>query len=420
KTVVAAIAALNAASSGFQTALMAPTEILALQHFATIANIFPNHSVAVLTSKYHRLSGLVIARERSDRSNPVNDTQGINDGIASPAARNDIKDAISKGHVAITIGTHAIIQKDVSFDKLGLVIIDEQHRFGVEQRKQLKDKTADDVPHVLSMTATPIPRSLALTLYGDLDITTIREMPQGRKPITTRVVDETYRPKAYQFVRQHIRKGEQVFVICPLIEESDALGVKSATAEYEKLKAHALFKNASIGLLHGKLKSDEKEATMNAFKSGKLTMLVATAVVEVGVDVPNASIMVIEGADRFGLSQLHQFRGRVGRGGHQSYCFLFTDSASPETKTRLQKFVRARDGFEIAELDLHLRGPGKLYGTEQSGRFTDLKIASLADSSLLERTREAAQTLLKEDPGLAHHPLLKSELDRQSRQLHCE
>ncbi|MBI2636929.1 MAG: ATP-dependent DNA helicase RecG, partial [Parcubacteria group bacterium] len=325
KTVVAAIAALSAASSGFQTALMAPTEILALQHYETISKIFPNHAVALLTSTHARLS----TDER--------------------AARTGIKKAISDGKVSITIGTHAIIQHDVSFNRLGLVIIDEQHRFGVEQRKQLKDKTASDVPHLLSMTATPIPRSLALTLYGDLDITTIRQMPEGRKPITTRVVDEHNRAKAYQFIKQRISKGEQAFMICPLIEESDALGVKSATAEYEKLRA-SVFSDTRIGLLHGKLKSDEKERVMSSFKSGELSMLVATAVVEVGVDVPNASIMVIEDADRFGLSQLHQFRGRVGRGERESFCFLFTGSPAAETKKRLQKFVQAKNGFEIAEL----------------------------------------------------------------------
>ncbi len=395
KTVVAAIAALSAASSGFQTALMAPTEILALQHYETISKIFPNRAVALLTSMYARLS----TDER--------------------AARTGIKKAISDGKVSITIGTHAIIQHDVSFNRLGLVIIDEQHRFGVEQRKQLKDKTASDVPHLLSMTATPIPRSLALTLYGDLDITTIRQMPEGRKPITTRVVDEHNRAKAYQFIKQRISKGEQAFMICPLIEESDALGVKSATAEYEKLRA-SVFSDTRIGLLHGKLKSDEKERVMSSFKSGELSMLVATAVVEVGVDVPNASIMVIEDADRFGLSQLHQFRGRVGRGERESFCFLFTGSPAAETKKRLQKFVQAKDGFEIAELDLGLRGPGTLYGTEQSGRFADLKIATLADSGLLERTREAAKKLLSEDPHLARHPLLAAQLERQSQKMHFE
>ncbi|OJI07820.1 ATP-dependent DNA helicase RecG [bacterium CG10_46_32] len=431
KTVVAAIAALNAASAGFQTAFMAPTEILALQHYQTIATIFPHHTVALLTSKHARMSGLVIATPLKNGGSNLNvamehvnrATDNRRDdkiaAVVNTLPRNDIKKAISDGNVSIIIGTHAIIQHDISFSKLGLIIIDEQHRFGVAQRKQLKDKTANDVPHLLSMTATPIPRSLALTLYGDLDITTIKQMPKGRKPITTRVVDETNRTKAYQFIKQHIAKKEQVFVICPLIEESDSLGVASATAEYEKLRT-GVFKETSIGLLHGKLKSAEKEHIMSAFKSGEILILVATAVVEVGVDVPAATIMIIEGADRFGLSQLHQFRGRVGRSDRQSYCFLFTDSTSPETHNRLQKFVHAKDGFEIAELDLSLRGPGKMYGTEQSGRFTDLKIASLADGALLEKTKEAAQALLKEDPELKECPLLLSELERQSRELHFE
>ncbi|MDZ4221805.1 MAG: helicase-related protein, partial [Patescibacteria group bacterium] len=327
KTVVAAIAALNASESGFQTAFMAPTEILALQHYQTITAIFPDRTVALLTSSHARLSG------------------------DEHASRESIKQHISNGSVNITIGTHAIIQKSVAFQNLGLVIVDEQHRFGVAQRKALKDKTKGDIPHLLSMTATPIPRSLALALYGDLDITSIRELPAGRKPIATAAVDEKHRPKAYQFIRQEIKKGRQAFVICPLVEESDALGAASATAEYERLRK-TIFKDTAIGLLHGKLKSAEKERVMNAFKSGELSILVATSVVEVGVDVPNASIMAIEGADRFGLSQLHQFRGRIGRGEHASYCFLFTDSPSQEARERLREFTAAKDGFAIAELDL--------------------------------------------------------------------
>jgi len=440
KTAVAAIAALNASVGGWQTAFMAPTEILALQHYETIRAMFPNHSVAALTSKHQRISGPVIAREGTpDRGNPA--PQSIDDGIAEPVpsisegslntrTRNDIKKAIADGRIDIVIGTHAIIQDDVSFNNLGLIIIDEQHRFGVEQRKKLKDKSAfvrmgfkthpnECVPHFLSMTATPIPRSLALTLYGDLDISTIRQMPAGRKPIQTRIVEENSRQKAYEFIKQKIAAKKQVFVICPLIEESDALGVKSATREYKKLH-EKIFPHLSIGLLHGKLKSAEKEKIMNDFKENRISMLVSTAVVEVGVDVPNAAVMMIEGAERFGLSQLHQFRGRIGRGEHQSHCFLFTDSKNPETARRLQSFIRAKDGFEIAEIDLSMRGPGQIYGTTQSGYLTDLKLAKLTDSDLIAETREYARVLLEKDPKLKKHPELKFALEKRRAEFHFE
>ena len=396
KTVVAAIAALNAAENRFQSAFMAPTEILGLQHFETITKIFPDKRIALLTNKYNRL-------------NVIEDT----------ASRGNIKQRIANGQIDIIIGTHAIIQKDVIFNNLGLVIIDEQHHFGVEQRKALKDKSPLNVPHLLSMTATPIPRSLALTLYGDLDISTIRQMPAGRKKIATRIVEEKNRAKAYGFIKQKIKQGEQTFVVCPIIEESDALGVKSAAEEYEKLKK-TIFPDIPIGLMHGRLKSDEKESAMRDFKTGKTSILVSTSVVEVGVDVPNASIMIIEGSDRFGLSQLHQFRGRVGRGRNQAYCFLFTDSNSEQTKHRLRKFINAKDGFEIAELDLQLRGPGQIYGTMQSGRFSDLKAASLADSGLISETKKCAKELLDQDPNLGKHPLLRSEIESHERKMYLE
>lgn len=395
KTVVAAIAALNAALSGFQTAFMAPTEILVLQHYKTISALFPGRAIAVLTSKQSRLA---------------TDPQ---------ATRADIKKRIASGEVEIAIGTHAIIQNDVSFNKLGLIIIDEQHRFGVEQRKLLKDKTKGDVPHFLSMTATPIPRSLALTLYGDLDISTIRELPKERKPVKTRLVSEHGREQAYRFAKQRIAAGEQLFVVCPLIEESDYLGVASATSEFKKLQKgpFALFR---MGLIHGKLKSLEKERIMNEFKAGVLDVLVATAVIEVGVDVPNATVMLIEGADRFGFAQLHQFRGRVGRGEKQSYCFLFTGSRAPETQKRLQKFVATTDGFEIAELDLAQRGPGAVYGTSQSGFVSHFKIAGIGDSQLASMAKKHAEKILENDPNLESHPQLKRLLAEHEKDLHFE
>ncbi len=425
KTVVAAIASLNASLAGFQTALMAPTEILAFQHYQTIKQLFPNHAIALLTSKYSELSTVIPAQAgiHSHASKILDprlrgdDTKGAEDDKQS---RNDIKKAITDGKVDIAIGTHAIIQNDIIFKQLGLIVIDEQHRFGVEQRKLLKNKTAGRlVPHLLSMTATPIPRSLALTLYGDLDISTIRQMPENRQPIITKIIAGGNRAPIYDFIRTALAAGQQAFVICPLVEESDQLGVKAATAESEYLQKK-VFPNLKIGLLHGRLASREKEAVMAKFKNKELDMLVATAVVEVGVDVPNASIMIIEGAERFGLSQLHQFRGRIGRGGYQSHCFLFTDQRSPDVKNRLQAFVEARDGFAIAELDLRLRGAGQIYGTEQSGRFLDLGIATVADGRLWENAREAAQKLLEKDPELAQYPLLASEVARLAREMHFE
>jgi len=440
KTVVAAIAALNASENGFQSALMAPTEILALQHYKTISEILPTKKIALLTSKHARISNSSSSTDTPLDLSPTDQTDN----------RNNIKKAIQDGSIDIIIGTHAIIQNDIIFANLGLIIIDEQHRFGVEQRKALKHRSTDAIsakgrsasgwhrisdsadnapseseissdstPHLLSMTATPIPRSLALTLYGDLDISTIREIPKNRKPIQTRVVDESNRDKAYKFIKQKIADKGQVFVICPLIEESDALGIKSVKKEYKKLN-EKIFPNIPIGLLHGKLKPKEKEKVMNDFNDNKISILVSTSVVEVGVDVPNAVIMMIEGSERFGLSQLHQFRGRVGRGENQSYCFLFTDSKNPQTMQRLHLFVKARDGFEISELDLSLRGPGQIYGTEQSGHFTNLNIATLLDSDLISETKKYAKEILESDPTLKNFPTLKSELEKEGRELHFE
>lgn len=396
KTVVAAMAALNAALSGFQTALMAPTEILALQHYQTISQVFPGRAVALLTSKHNRLT------------------------TNSEATRTEIKDAITNGKVDIIIGTHAIIQNDVTFYKLGLIVIDEQHRFGVEQRKLLKNKTQDNtVPHLLSMTATPIPRSLALTLYGDLDISTIRQLPKNRLPIITKIIEGKNRGQVYEFIKKSVASGRQAFVICPLVEESDKLGVKATTTEYEYLQSE-IFPDLKIGLVHGRLNSHDKETVMANFKNKKIDILVATAVVEVGVDIPNASIMIIEGAERFGLAQLHQFRGRVGRGEHQSHCFLFTDKANPDAKRRLQAFVQAKDGFEIAELDLQLRGAGQIYGTAQSGYVSSFKIATAFDGELANLARTEARLLLKTDHNLANSANLRYFLEKYKQSIHFE
>jgi len=397
KTVVAAIAILNTVESGHQAALMAPTEILAQQHYKTINKLFGRKKVkvALLTRTAKVINNRVVSQK-------------------------NILTQFSSGKVNVIIGTHALIQDKVEFKNLSLVIVDEQHRFGVEQRKNLKQKSdarsaTSDVPHFLSMTATPIPRSLALTLYGDLDLSIINEMPVGRKKVLTKIVPPEKRPLAYQFIRDEIKTGRQVFVICPLIDPSDKLGIKAATAEYEKLRKK-VFPDLKIGLLHGKLKAIEKEEAMKNFQQKKLDILVATPVVEVGIDIPNASVMMIEGAERFGLAQLHQFRGRVGRAEHQSYCFVFTESDSEKTIERLNALITAKDGFALAEKDLEFRGPGEIYGYKQSG-FPELKIAKLTDFDIIKNTRETAQKLY---PELNKYPLLKQKLALFSQSIHLE
>lgn len=363
KTVVAVMAALQAVKYGYQVAIMAPTEVLARQHLISLTKFFesyPDINVQLLVS------------------------------ALKTAEKKQVIDAIANGQVNIVVGTHALIQESVIFDNLGLAIIDEQHRFGVKQREVLVKHGS---PHVLNMTATPIPRTLALVAYGDQDLSVINEMPPGRMPIETKIVPPEHRKAVYRFVEGRIEKGEQVYVICPLIDESDVLDeVKSVKKEYEQLQA--VFPKYTVGLLHGKMKSEEKDAVMTAFKENKIQVLVSTSVIEVGVDVPNATIMLIEGAERFGLSQLHQFRGRVGRGKVQSYCFLYTNSSSENTVTRLKAMTDHTDGFMLAEIDLKLRGPGEVYGVRQSGML-DLKVANLMNGILLDRVRKAAESFLE-------------------------
>ncbi|MBI4835889.1 MAG: ATP-dependent DNA helicase RecG [Candidatus Abawacabacteria bacterium] len=378
KTIVAAVALFQAVKSGFQGAIMAPTEILARQHAVTLFPLFSKYGI--------RIELLV--------------------GSTTEKQKQEIVIGLKNKTIDIIVGTHAIIQETVGFANLGLAIVDEQHRFGVQQRARLK---AHGSPHLLLMTATPIPRSLALTLYGDQDLSLIKELPPGRKPIVTRVIAEKERKKAYLFIDDQITKGRQIFVVCPLIEESDLLEVKAATQEYEKLQ-NEIFPQRKVGLLHGKMKPKEKDEIMQQFIRKELDILVSTAVIEVGVNVPNATIMMIEGADRFGLAQLHQFRGRVGRGDQQSYCLLFTDSNSSTVYTRLKAMEKHHSGFDLAELDLQLRGPGEIYGTKQSG-LPDFKMASLTDSELIYKTRTAAISLLSEDPTLEKYPDLKREWD---------
>jgi ATP-dependent DNA helicase RecG len=302
------------------------------------------------------------------------------------------------------VGTHALIQKDVEFHRLGLCVVDEQHRFGVMQRLELRGKGAS--PHLLVMSATPIPRTLALTLYGDLDLSIIDELPPGRIEIKTKWLGPEQRQRAYDFVRKQVAAGRQAFIVCPLIEESEAIEAKAAVTEYERL-SRSVFPELRLGLLHGRLSSADKDAAMQRFRSGELDILVSTPVVEVGVDVPNATVMLIEGADRFGMAQLHQFRGRVGRGEHQSYCLLLSESPSPEARQRLELMEKTLDGFALAEEDLRIRGPGEFFGTRQSG-LPDLKMARLSDADLLELARREAVRLFSEDPYLEqpeHRPL---------------
>ena len=374
KTLVALMSMLLAVDNGYQACMMAPTEILARQHFATICRMLGGMPVRVAI-----LTGASKARERREAL----------EGIAA-------------GEVDILIGTHALIEDRVQFANLGFVVIDEQHRFGVEQRARLWTKNAQP-PHILVMTATPIPRTLAMTLYGDLDVSVIDELPPGRRPIKTFHYTDAARLKLFGFMRQEIAKGRQVYVVYPLIKESEAMDYKDLTDGYEAISRDFPLPQYVTAICHGKMKPADKEESMRQFKEGEAQILVATSVIEVGVDVPNATVMVIESAERFGLSQLHQLRGRVGRGGEQSYCILMSgEKLSRESRARLDAMCETNDGFRLAELDLKLRGAGDINGTLQSGMAFDLKIASpTADVQILTVSREAAAGLLSKDPKLA-------------------
>ncbi|MFH1667544.1 MAG: ATP-dependent DNA helicase RecG [Candidatus Komeilibacteria bacterium] len=401
KTVVALLAAYSVTLNQKQAAIMAPTTILAQQHMQTIHQLLPetDFKYCLLTNK---------------------DAIVYYQGKAEEIKKKELIKQIKEGEISLVIGTHALIQKDVEFKNLSLIIIDEQHRFGVDQRSELKNKSGNSktMPHFLSMTATPIPRTLALVLYGDLDISLIKAMPAGRQPIITKLVEAKNRAKAYDFINQQIATGRQVFVICPLIDPSDKLGVKSVTEEFEKLDKE-IFPHLKIDLLHGKLKPKAKSEVMSKFQDNKTNILVSTSVVEVGVDIPNATVMMIEGADRFGLAQLHQFRGRVGRGQHQSYCFLFTDNNSGHTIERLKTLTTTLDGFALAEADLKYRGSGNIYGTMQSGYNNQLIIQSLANTLLLKKSQDAVKNIIKADPKLKHYPKLRSKIAKIS-DIHLE
>ncbi len=380
KTAVAAVAMVNVAASGYQSALMAPTEILAKQHFQTLTKLFAgrSESTSLWTNSYKFSS--VGGREVE---------------YSGKKSVEELRAMIGSGEVSVVIGTHALVEETLSFNALALAVVDEQHRFGVNTRKKLTGKGGLDglTPHLLSMTATPIPRSLALTFFGDLDISLLLHKPSGRQPIKTQVfLADDGRKKAYEVVRREVESGRQAFVVCPLIEVSDKLGVASVTETFERLQNGEL-SGLRLGVLHGKLKPNEKDSVMRDFVEGKLDVLVSTSVVEVGVDVPNATVMCIEGAERFGLAQLHQFRGRVGRGGHASHCLLLPSASFDGTDGRLDNFASTDDGFALAELDLKLRGMGDLLGSRQSG-FPALKAAKLTDLELVTRAKTEAEILL--------------------------
>lgn len=395
KTAVAALALMNAVANGYQGALMAPTEILAEQHHATLSRLFETAGPSLEAVLGRRPSVMLLT------------------GSVKGKVRSQAYESTASGGVDVVVGTQALIQDKLEFARLGLVIVDEQHRFGVRQRVSLRDRAGGGVgvPHLLVMTATPIPRTLALSLYGDLDLSAIDEMPPGRQFPRTKLLPSDDRDLAYQRVLRAAEEGHQSFIICPLVEESEVLQVKSATEEYERLRAAELA-SLRLGLLHGRMRPAEKDAIMRAFRDHAFDVLVSTAVVEVGVDVPNATVMLIEGAERFGLAQLHQFRGRVGRGGQPSVCILLSDLPDPGANERLHAVADTTNGLLLAEHDLRLRGPGDYFGVRQSG-MPELKVARLDDAPLVEGARAAATQILSVDPQLARgeHRALAAHLD---------
>lgn len=380
KTVVATMAAVMAMAGGYQAALMVPTEILARQHAERLRPLLNKLGLELIV-----ILGKQAAAER-----------------AAATAR------LAQGGPLLVIGTQALLGETVHFPNLGLVVIDEQHRFGVAQRQSLKAKSGR-LPHLLSMTATPIPRTLQLTVYGDLDISVIAGLPPGRQPVTTKAIDAKDRQTAYNFITASIDAGRQAFIICPLIEDSDVLGVKSVTSEYERLRTGPL-KNYRLGLLHGRLNPTQKQSVMDDFASGHLDALIATSVIEVGIDIPNATVMLIEGADRFGLAALHQLRGRIGRGAYPSHCFMVADSKAPGTLERLRALEKTSDGFRLAQIDLELRGPGEIYGVRQHGQL-DLQLADLGDAKLLAAVRDSALKFLSDPAAMVKYPQVAAKVN---------
>ncbi|MDO9509802.1 MAG: ATP-dependent DNA helicase RecG, partial [Candidatus Magasanikbacteria bacterium] len=438
KTIVAGICLLNVVLNGYQGVLMAPTEILTTQHYDTLCKLLGDKvRIAILTNSQSKI---------------INHKSKIE---SKSGQKKEVLDKIEHGEIDIIIGTHALLGDKVNFSKLGMVVVDEQHRFGVEQRKTIKNKMKDHPSpppslkatdgqallgkegitgtHFLSMTATPIPRSYALMVYGDLDISIISQMPLGRKKIMTRLVEEHNRQKAYEFIGAQVKQGRQVFVICPLIEDKqkeEDLGVevnnyqpvwnvslekKSVMSEYEKLSKN-IFLNLRVGYLHGKMKGEEKDEVMKKFKNKEIDILVSTSVVEVGIDIPNATVMMIEGAERFGLAQLHQFRGRVGRSEFQSYCFLFPQKHAQKVNERLKYFEKENNGFKLAEKDLEIRGPGDVYGKVQSGE-ENLRLAKLTDQVLIKKAREVAKEIATE---FSKYPTIKAKFGAWEKSVHLE
>lgn len=403
KTILAALGALAAATNGTQVAILAPTEVLARQHYENLSRLFASvdESVALFTGSYRILHNQSVTRKT-------------------------LQSALREGIVRIVVGTHALLQEDIRFQNLSLIVVDEQHRFGVAQRAKLQslsfsleDGQNTVVPHFLTMTATPIPRTLSLAYFGNLDISVLDELPPGRVPIITKVArSDAARQKIYSFIDQEVTKGRQAFIIFPLVEESLALkDIKSAIKEHQTL-TEKIFPHLSIGLIHGKLKANEKEKIMADFQKKKYDILVATAVIEVGIDIPNATLILIEEADRFGLAQLHQFRGRVGRSNMQSYCFLFAGQ-NTSSLDRLRVLERESSGFAIAEADLGFRGPGALFGTRQSG-LPDIAMENLTNMKLISLARSAAESILRDDPTLTGNPLLYDALTRFEERIHLE
>jgi len=405
KTAVAALASINAVKAKAQVVLMAPTEILVKQHFKTFFQMLKNFNLNV---------GLLTGKEDKYYSKKLHsDTIEI--------SRKKLLEKTEKGEIDILIGTQALIvsnkkkkeEQKVRFKNLGLVIVDEQHRFGVKQRATLQ-KNRERIPHLLSMTATPIPRTLALTVWGDLDLSIIDEMPQNRKKIITEIVSEKQRNKKYEFIKKEVAKGRQIFVVCPRIE-SEEDEIKTVKNEYNYLSKD-VFPELKLAMLHGKMTSKEKDKIMKDFRSKKYDILVSTSVIEVGIDIPNATIMMIEGSDRFGLAQLHQFRGRVGRGEHQSYCLLFTDSKSKKTRERLEAMIKYDSGFKLSEMDLKLRGPGDFFGVKQWG-LPDFAMSALGDAKAVKKAREAAEGIF---PQIQKYPLLERRLEAFEDKIHLE
>ena len=410
KTLVAAAATFAIVNAGYEVSYMAPTEILARQHFESFCQYFAHLNVQV---------GLLTGKECRKFPSKINPTESTH------ISRTQLLKWVANGEIPILVGTHALIQKNVKFKELALVIIDEQHRFGVLQRAKLARKNLENgsLPHLLTMTATPIPRTLALTVYGDLDLTLLDELPAGRKPIVTKIIPPNKREAAYEHVREELAAGRQAYVICPRIDEPDpekelAIQAKSARAEAKRLQEKN-FPEFEVGLMHGKLKPKDKEETMQEFANGEIDILVSTSVVEVGVNVPNATIIMIEGAERFGLAQLHQLRGRVLRSSHQAYCYIFSDTTNAKSMERLKALVETKSGFDLAEKDLALRGAGTMSGERQWG-ISDLGMEAIRNLKMVAAARAEAEKIIESNPDLSLHPNFVKRLGQRKQELHFE